>query len=146
MSRKNIIVYLALFITAAAIAQAPKKGERLFKRGDFLSAAQLYEEALEINRSKVILERLSDCYYNTYQYDKGLQAVKAIIDGDYVESDKKVEARFNFMYYQLLSATGDYEKAIDQLVTYKKKNKITCLLYTSPSPRDRQKSRMPSSA
>ena len=24
--------------------------------------------------------------------------------------------------------------------------KITCLLYTSPSPRDRQKSRMPSSA
>ena len=26
------------------------------------------------------------------------------------------------------------------------KNKITCLLYTSPSPRDRQKSRMPSSA
>ena len=125
MSRKNIIVYLALFITAAAIAQAPKKGERLFKRGDFLSAAQLYEEALEVNRSKVILERLSDCYYNTYQYDKGLQAVKAIIDGDYVESDKKVEARFNFMYYQLLSATGDYEKAIDQLVTYKKKNKIT---------------------
>ena len=25
-------------------------------------------------------------------------------------------------------------------------NTITCLLYTSPSPRDRQKSRMPSSA
>ena len=25
-------------------------------------------------------------------------------------------------------------------------NNITCLLYTSPSPRDRQKSRMPSSA
>ena len=26
------------------------------------------------------------------------------------------------------------------------KNDVTCLLYTSPSPRDRQKSRMPSSA
>ena len=26
------------------------------------------------------------------------------------------------------------------------KNIVTCLLYTSPSPRDRQKSRMPSSA
>ena len=25
-------------------------------------------------------------------------------------------------------------------------NTVTCLLYTSPSPRDRQKSRMPSSA
>ena len=31
-------------------------------------------------------------------------------------------------------ADGDYDKAVD------------CLLYTSPSPRDRQKSRMPSSA
>ena len=28
----------------------------------------------------------------------------------------------------------------------KQKNLNTCLLYTSPSPRDRQKSRMPSSA
>ena len=28
----------------------------------------------------------------------------------------------------------------------KKKGITTCLLYTSPSPRDRQKSRMPSSA
>ena len=28
----------------------------------------------------------------------------------------------------------------------KAKNVISCLLYTSPSPRDRQKSRMPSSA
>ena len=28
----------------------------------------------------------------------------------------------------------------------KKHKKATCLLYTSPSPRDRQKSRMPSSA
>ena len=27
-----------------------------------------------------------------------------------------------------------------------KRNRVTCLLYTSPSPRDRQKSRMPSSA
>ena len=30
--------------------------------------------------------------------------------------------------------------------TYKPSEKYTCLLYTSPSPRDRQKSRMPSSA
>ena len=29
---------------------------------------------------------------------------------------------------------------------YKGYNGTTCLLYTSPSPRDRQKSRMPSSA
>ena len=35
--------------------------------------------------------------------------------------------------------------ALEQLETIKEQSK-TCLLYTSPSPRDRQKSRMPSSA
>ena len=36
---------------------------------------------------------------------------------------------------------------IEALKKLKKRGlKITCLLYTSPSPRDRQKSRMPSSA
>lgn len=121
MSRKNILVYITLFITVFTVAQAPKKAERLFKKGDFINAAQLYEEALEVNNFKIILERLSDCYYNTYQYDKGILTLKSIIDGTYDNSDKSVNPRFNFMYYQLLSASGDYEKAIDQLVTYKKK-------------------------
>ena len=34
---------------------------------------------------------------------------------------------------------------IDEAITFEKRIK-RCLLYTSPSPRDRQKSRMPSSA
>ena len=39
-------------------------------------------------------------------------------------------------------------RAMEQIVEYKHDpgNGYTCLLYTSPSPRDRQKSRMPSSA
>ena len=40
---------------------------------------------------------------------------------------------------------GQYEKAIS-LATRKTKLNKTCLLYTSPSPRDRTRSRMPSSA
>ena len=36
--------------------------------------------------------------------------------------------------------------AADVLVDLKGSNLSNCLLYTSPSPRDRQKSRMPSSA
>ena len=39
------------------------------------------------------------------------------------------------------SATGTWPKLSAQHAAY-----TTCLLYTSPSPRDRQKSRMPSSA
>ena len=39
---------------------------------------------------------------------------------------------------------ADFEAIASQLV--EKVNANDCLLYTSPSPRDRQKSRMPSSA
>ena len=34
----------------------------------------------------------------------------------------------------------------ESIEIYKKNNRTDCLLYTSPSPRDRQKCRMPSSA
>ena len=37
------------------------------------------------------------------------------------------------------------EPRIEQWFVHRS-NKMNCLLYTSPSPRDRQKSRMPSSA
>ena len=40
---------------------------------------------------------------------------------------------------------GHYERFLG-IQTTKANNITTCLLYTSPSPRDRQKSRMPSSA
>ena len=39
------------------------------------------------------------------------------------------------------STTGNQEEAADFLKDY-----MTCLLYTSPSPRDQRGSRMPSSA
>ena len=40
-----------------------------------------------------------------------------------------------------------YNYMLGQIRTYQYLNQeISCLLYTSPSPRDRQKSRMPSSA
>ena len=38
------------------------------------------------------------------------------------------------------------EKAVDEIVCFATNDIFTCLLYTSPSPRDREKSRMPSSA
>ena len=39
-----------------------------------------------------------------------------------------------------------YEGGEGEIVEKKSRFIATCLLYTSPSPRDRQKSRMPSSA
>ena len=53
--------------------------------------------------------------------------------------DKKEYAYFMEM------GTGKSKVLVDNIAMLYDKGKI-CLLYTSPSPRDRQKSRMPSSA
>ena len=47
----------------------------------------------------------------------------------------------NFIYNYFLLKRDAVKFMYDNNITYD-----TCLLYTSPSPRDRQKSRMPSSA
>ena len=43
-------------------------------------------------------------------------------------------------------ATGSRFLSVNNMINILRAMSITCLLYTSPSPRDRQKSRMPSSA
>ena len=46
----------------------------------------------------------------------------------------------------LLTGCGQSEETVYQIPEDKKLIVYTCLLYTSPSPRDRTRSRMPSSA
>ena len=52
--------------------------------------------------------------------------------------------------YEVLEQSDDIDYISDREIELQKsygyKRDRTCLLYTSPSPRDRQKSRMPSSA
>ena len=65
------------------------------------------------------------------KYDEIIERLEAL--------EKKV-ANSKLMMKRTLD--GEYEKLVDVVVEHDR----TCLLYTSPSPRDRQKSRMPSSA
>ena len=58
-------------------------------------------------------------------------------DGKYIEGAKP-----GMIYNTVTSELFDGKKGIKIIPCYYK----NCLLYTSPSPRDRQKSRMPSSA
>ena len=50
------------------------------------------------------------------------------------------------VYQNYLRGNPDLVKGVRYDVNWHGRQSITCLLYTSPSPRDRQKSRMPSSA
>ena len=49
-------------------------------------------------------------------------------------------------YGQQLIETPNIDRLSQEGMTFSNHYSGTCLLYTSPSPRDRQKSRMPSSA
>jgi hypothetical protein len=68
-----------------------------------------------------------------------IRLIPAIIDFEFDEYDEKKQKEFD----TLGSETDD---PIGQYIKLAKARGETCLLYTSPSPRDRQKSRMPSSA
>ena len=73
-------------------------------------------------------------FFNIFLWDNTLFANSNQII--YIDSDDNFDS--------LVADLGPYLKSKDNFITaaYKK----GCLLYTSPSPRDRQKSRMPSSA
>ena len=58
-----------------------------------------------------------------------------------------IKANSDFELVALCDIRSKYDLGLEQFGDFSFFNNIdTCLLYTSPSPRDRQKSRMPSSA
>ena len=57
----------------------------------------------------------------------------------------KTLEEINVLHKKLLKA-GESVNKLKLIIIAEKGNMYDCLLYTSPSPRDRQKSRMPSSA
>ena len=75
--------------------------------------------------------------------------VRSIINKVRTEGDKAVleyEAAFDKVTLSALAVTSEEVQAAGTLVNDELKAAISCLLYTSPSPRDRTRSRMPSSA
>ena len=56
--------------------------------------------------------------------------------------EKRFVDKFDTFYNKMSACMKDGNKDLDTKITETR----SCLLYTSPSPRDRQKSRMPSSA
>ena len=96
-----------------------RKADRFFDSGDYIRASEIYEGELKKGNSKEILKKLSDCYFNIYRYEDGLRVMAPLVAGNFKETDKYYDNRYNFMYSQFLFATGDYEKAIDYLVLFK---------------------------
>ena len=73
------------------------------------------------------------------EIDANLMLKSTRVDGVF---DKDPEQHTDAQKFDEIS----YKNVLDQKLKVMDLTAITCLLYTSPSPRDRQKSRMPSSA
>ena len=103
--------------------------------GDTITRAQLseavYEEVgLSRNESADLVEAVLE------------EMVNALSDGETV----KISSFGSFSIRQKSQRMGRNPKTGEEVPILPRKVIIFCLLYTSPSPRDRQKSRMPSSA
>ena len=103
----------------------------------------------EKNRKSAICQFCDTDFYGTDGINGGIYSAKQLIEkikSLWVSRDDNIAV--------VLTGGEPLLQVNDELVTALKQEQIyiavetngTCLLYTSPSPRDRQKSRMPSSA
>ncbi len=116
---KTKILLVLLLIVQVAFSQQKSRADRFFEQGDYINAALQYEE--ELNRegySKNILENITTSYYNTFQFRKAYRYLKYLTSGKFYDRDKSYDNNYNFMMYQVLSALGEYEKAIEFLALY----------------------------
>ena len=92
-----------------------------------MTALQEAVESVSRQRGKRLIQGFEELLSDPSRRAAAVDVVRAIYEHPQIHS--------------LYRGDFDQAKARNQLPSY-----IPCLLYTSPSPRDRQKSRMPSSA
>ena len=109
-------------------------------------ALAILNTGAHVDNAKTILEAYKDFEIRIHQQDRGVRLellnapADAFVDGEMIASTREM----------LFSALRDIvytENELDsQRIDLSNSQGISCLLYTSPSPRDRTRSRMPSSA
>lgn len=122
---KNITILFFVLFLQTAFGQQKTRADRFFEKGDYLNAAEYYEVELQKKHTKKALANISTSYYNTFKYRKAAFYLKRFISGKYAEKDKTYDNQYNFKLYQVLSALGDYETALDYYRVYKENTSVT---------------------
>ena len=83
---KVIIAVVILLHINLCTAQL-QKAEKLFKKNDYLAAASLYEDLYKKSESKEYLKKLVLAYYNTLNFEQGLEKSQLLFE-DITEESK----------------------------------------------------------
>ena len=109
----------------------------------------LYEEQLQLSQQNLDVEEAVAEIIETVKQDgdQALRDYTMLFDkvevADFEIGQELIDQAFEEIDPEVLAALKNAQANIE---SYHRQQLETCLLYTSPSPRDRQKSRMPSSA
>lgn len=121
-----LTIIVSLFLCFTAFSQRKTRADRFFKNGDYYNAISAYQKELESSSlSKKTIQNLAISYYNTFQFRKAYRYLNYIVKGKFKGKDKNYDNNFNFKLYHVLSALGEYDKAIPHLETYQKNKKLT---------------------
>lgn len=121
--KNPILIILAFLFSLVAFSQKKSRGDRFFENGDYLNAIEEYAAQLNDGKyTKHIFENISTSYYNTYQFRKAYRALSRLTIGRFTDKDKTYDNEYNFKMYQVLSALGEYDKALPYLEKYRTNN------------------------
>ncbi|MDD7886365.1 OmpA family protein [Flavivirga sp. 57AJ16] len=125
MIKKTTFIVIALLIAQMSFAQKKTMADRFFLKGDYIKAAEYYEKELKKERRKKTIENIAVCYYNIFEYRLASRYLKQLVKGKYIDKDKTYHNTYNFKLYQVLSALGDYEAALEYFKQYKENDSIS---------------------
>ena len=145
MKKRIIFTLMLVFgVYAFAKAQTEQLARNYFDQGQFEKALITYQKTLkkQPNNNAVLLGLVK-----TFQQLERYGDVKILINNKINQSRHRglllVELGYN---YQLQGQDSIAKTKYTQAIQLVKDRRTSCLLYTSPSPRDQRGSRMPSSA
>ena len=137
----------------------------MIKHKNTLPKAAMTEVKKQINYLKSVIQEHDHCYYvlddpkiSDHEYDNLLRKLKEIEEAypECITPDSPTQrvggspiSEFNQIQHTKPMLSLGNAFGVDELKAFNKRindTLDTCLLYTSPSPRDRTRSRMPSSA